>query len=55
MYKITYDITDAKGVNYTGEFQTIHKKPKEITRKVLHRHPGISLPFTTNKAEIKKA
>jgi hypothetical protein len=22
---------------------------------VLHRHPGISLPFTTNKAEIKKA
>lgn len=55
MYKVTYDITDSKGVNYTGEFQTIHKKPKELTRKVLFRHPKISLPFKTNSAKITKA
>lgn len=55
MYKVTYDITDAKGINYSGEFQTAHKKPKELTRKVIMRHPEISLPFTTNKAKITKA
>lgn len=54
MYKITYQITDAKDVKYEGTFVTYINTPRRITAKIHNKHPEICVPFKHHNVEVKK-
>jgi len=54
MFKITYDITDAKDVNYRGVFCTNWKTAKHISKKIAAKHPEISVPFKSHNVKVNK-